>query len=79
MLSTIPLYSIQAVVIPNNTCNEIKKICRRLIWGHREGRDKIHLVNWSRLCQSKEEGGMGIKKMETMNKAFIMKLAWGVI
>uniref|UniRef100_A0A6N2KBG0 Reverse transcriptase zinc-binding domain-containing protein n=1 Tax=Salix viminalis TaxID=40686 RepID=A0A6N2KBG0_SALVM len=30
------------------------------------------------MCQPKEEGGMGIKNMETMNKAFIMKLAWGV-
>ena len=30
------------------------------------------------MCQPKEESGLRIKKMETMNKVFIMKLAWGV-
>ena len=31
------------------------------------------------MCQPKEEGGMGLRKMEQMNKAFIMKLAWGMV
>ena len=60
VLSTIPLYPMQAVVIPEHTCNEIEKICRRFIWGQQEGRNKIHLVNW-KMCQPKEEGGMGLK------------------
>ena len=29
--------------------------------------------------QPKEKGGMRIRKIETINKAFIMKLAWGVM
>lgn len=78
VLSTIPLYSMQVAVIPKHTCKEIEKICRRFIWGQQDGRDKIHLINWTRLCQPKEEGGLGIKKMKTMNKAFVMKLAWGI-
>lgn len=68
----------QAAVIPKHTCSEMEKICRRFIWGQKEGRDKIHLVNWKKLCQPKEEDGLGLRKIEPMNKAFIMKLAWGM-
>ena len=31
------------------------------------------------MCKSKEDGGIGLKKMDNMNKAFIMKLAWGMM
>lgn len=27
----------------------------------------------------KVDGGLGLRRMETMNKAFIMKFAWGII
>ena len=59
VLATIPLYPMQAAAIPKQTCKEIEKLCRRFIWGQKEGKDKIHLVNWKTLCKPKEEGGMG--------------------
>ena len=31
------------------------------------------------MCRPKEEGGMGLKKMKSMNRAFLMKLAWGMM
>jgi hypothetical protein len=64
VFSTIPLYPMQAAVFPKHTCYEIEKIYRRFIWGQQEGRDKIHLVNWNKMCRPKEEGGMGLKKMK---------------
>ena len=79
VLATIPLCPMQAAAIPKQTCREIEKVCRRFIWGQQEGRDKIHLINWNTICKPKEEGGLGIRKMEAMNKAFIMKLAWGML
>ena len=30
------------------------------------------------MCEPKE-GGLGLRKIEMMNKAFIMKLAWGIL
>lgn len=45
VLATIPLYPMQAAAIPKQTCKEIEKLCRRFIWGQKEGKDKIHLVN----------------------------------
>ena len=75
VLSSIPLYPIQLALLLKIICYDIEKLCRRFIWGQNDGKDKIHLVNWRTMCQQKEVGGLGLRKMDGMNKAFIMKLA----
>ncbi len=38
------------------------------------------LVNWDLIFQSKLCGGLGVKKVEHVNKAFfVMKLVWSLI
>lgn len=39
----------------------------------------MHLINWDTLCMSRKDGGLGLKKMTSMNDAFMMKLGWGVL
>lgn len=39
----------------------------------------MHLVNWSVICLSKKEGGLGIFKSPERNKALLAKLYWRVI
>jgi len=78
-LSTIPLYPMQSTILPKGICMEIEKICRRFIWGMKEGRGKTHLLNWRTLCRPKVEGGLGLRRMQDMNKAFTMKLTWGIL
>ncbi|KAH9750277.1 putative ribonuclease H protein [Citrus sinensis] len=36
----------------------------------------MSLIGWDRVCQPKSAGGLGFKKLDLMNKAFIMKIAW---
>jgi hypothetical protein len=74
VLSSIPLYPMQSALLPKSICYDIEKLCRRFIWGQKDGKDKIHLINWKTMCQPKEEGGLGLRKMDSMNRAFIMKL-----
>ena len=31
-----------------------------------------HLVNWEVVCQDKNSGGLGIKKLSILNKAFFV-------
>jgi len=45
VLSSVPLYPMQSTLIPKSICYDIEKLCRRFIWGQKDGRDKIHLVN----------------------------------
>ena len=35
-----------------------------------------HLVNWEVVCQDKNSGGLGIKKLSILNKALLCKWSW---
>jgi hypothetical protein len=69
VLAAIPLYSMQSSLILKSTCYEIKKICRSFIWGQKEDKNKIHLIWWNELCKPKLDGGIGIRKMHSVNEA----------
>lgn len=38
----------------------------------------MHLVAWEDVCRQKEEGGLGLRSSRLQNKAFMMKLGWGM-
>ena len=37
---------------------------------------KIHLVNWDTLRTSKRKGGLGIHRLEKLNKSLLRKWNW---
>ena len=57
-LATIPSYIMQIMKLPIIVCAKIDKLCRQFIWGSSENNRNIHLVNWNKICSSKEEGGL---------------------
>ncbi|CAN1177039.1 Putative ribonuclease H protein At1g65750 [Linum perenne] len=78
-LNTIPAYTMQTVLLPNEVCNAIDQKIRSFIWGSLNGERKMHLMNWEKVCQPKECGGLGLRSAKEMNLAFLMKLTWGMI
>lgn len=77
VLSMIPLYPTQSFLIPKSICMEIEKIYLRFIWVDNKGGNKVHLINQNVIYQPKLKGGLGLRKIHSMNKTFIMKLGWG--
>ncbi|KAL4329123.1 hypothetical protein AHAS_Ahas13G0268600 [Arachis hypogaea] len=64
--------------IPKGICYEIEKMQRKFVWGGDMENRKFHAVNWNTLCQPKYLGGLGFKKLETMNVAFLLKILWRI-
>ena len=37
---------------------------------------KVHLINWEVVCTQNEKGGLGIQKIDFLNKALLGKWIW---
>ena len=61
--------------IPKTVCVKMDCICRQFIWGSSENNRKVHLINWNKICNAKEEGGLGFRKAREVNMTCLMKLA----
>ncbi|KAL8524934.1 hypothetical protein ACS0TY_014523 [Phlomoides rotata] len=52
---------------------------RNFIWTGSIDKAGFYTISWAKACASKEEGGLGIRSITLMNKAFLHKLAWTVL
>ncbi|KAE8718620.1 hypothetical protein F3Y22_tig00110009pilonHSYRG00262 [Hibiscus syriacus] len=54
----------------------LNSIISNFLWGRGNGKNKIHWVNWSSVCKSKNEGGLGVWNLNSMNKELLGKWYW---
>ena len=76
VLTTSPNYVMQGAVLPVHLCEKIDKINRDFLWGSSVYKKKLHLVGWSKIIMSKEDGGLGIQQARAKNIALLAKLNW---
>lgn len=48
----------------------------RFLWNSTEGNKKYHLVSWSVVCLPKDQGGLGVLDLRTMNLSLLGKWLW---
>ncbi|CAN1841739.1 Putative ribonuclease H protein At1g65750 [Linum perenne] len=79
VLNAIPAYAMQTSLLPAYICDSIDRKIRNFIWGSTEGARKIHNINWETVCKPKKLGGLGLRNARDLNKAFLMKIVWGLL
>ncbi|XP_057432959.1 uncharacterized protein LOC130725784 [Lotus japonicus] len=79
VIAALPTYSMQTSLLPREVCGKLEKIQRDFIWGTLDRSHGAHSIGWSKLCRSKQDGGLGLRRMYDFNKSLVMKLGWGLV
>jgi hypothetical protein len=79
VLEAVPIYPMMSSKIPKACLDEIQKIQRNFIWGDGENVRKFHAARWSIVTTPKQMGGLGLRKLNVMNQACLLKLGWKLI
>lgn len=71
VLDGLPTYAMGALMLPPGVREALDARRRAFLWA---ASDKVSgaqcLVSWEQVCRAKEEGGLGIKRLDTQNACF---------
>ncbi|XP_061376344.1 uncharacterized protein LOC133318374 [Gastrolobium bilobum] len=56
-----------------------QKLQRAFIWGDTERKKHMHLIGWDTITRPKADGGLGLRKLQVINEAFLGKLVWNFV
>eukprot|EP00253_Pinus_taeda_P007926 PITA_07926 len=76
ILQSIPVYSLSIRVASKGVCAKLRDIFGKFIWGGPTQQRKWALVSWTNLIKRKDEGGLGLRDPEVLNKVIGAKLWW---
>ncbi|KAF4395935.1 hypothetical protein F8388_013104 [Cannabis sativa] len=74
--SSIATYVAASDVIPKSIARKVDKELRDFLWGDTSSKKTIHTISWNSLYHPKLRGGLGFRKVETINQAFLLKWGW---
>lgn len=76
---SIPNFWMNLLLIPLDICDTIEKKMNAFWWlnGGRSG--GIKWLSWDKLCEVKETGGLGVKKLREFNISMLAKQAWRLV
>ncbi|XP_074288622.1 uncharacterized protein LOC141613778 [Silene latifolia] len=74
VLNTLYSYWAGIFLIPKAVIKIIEAICRNFLWEGSSYYHRVPLIAWEKVTLPKNEGGLGIKKAETLNVATVAKL-----
>ncbi|RVW80749.1 putative ribonuclease H protein [Vitis vinifera] len=75
-MASMPLYQMSLFRMPKTVARRLEKLPRDFLWGGGNLEKKAHLVNWEVVCEVKEKGGLGLRKLTLLNKAWLGKWVW---
>jgi len=82
VFASIPIYYMANILFIKKFLANLTAIIRTFWWqGVQKDQNKkpIHYRSWDACCKPKKEGGLGIRKLELVNKGMLINTAWRFI
>nr|GEY83612.1 hypothetical protein [Tanacetum cinerariifolium] len=79
VLSLMQVYWASIFILPSAIANDIERLIRYFLWNYVVFKRGKACVNWNSVCKPKVKGGLGIKSLDSWNKALMSKHIWNII
>lgn len=76
VLMALPIYYMATSNIPKSVLNEITSIISRFFWGKVNKQRYLAYVAWDKITRPIEEGRLGLRDLEVINEALLLKFLW---
>ncbi|KAL0293112.1 UNVERIFIED_CONTAM: Retrovirus-related Pol polyprotein from type-2 retrotransposable element R2DM [Sesamum angustifolium] len=78
VLSTLHNYWASVFILPKGIIKLLESKMRKFLWQGSTGKGYAK-VAWDLICKPKEEGGLGFRSIETVNRALMLKHLWRLV
>jgi hypothetical protein len=75
-LSSLPSYIMSLFLLNKTFIEKLDKHRRRFLWHGKKEKKGYYMVKWSRVCRSKNKGGLGVKDLRKQNISLLCKWWW---
>jgi len=79
VINAIPIFYLSFLRMPVKVWRRLVRIHREFLWGGVKGGKKISWVRWTKVCQPKHLGGLGIRDIRLVNLSLLAKWRWCII
>lgn len=77
--SSMLTYQLSCYKLSEHRAGQLDSMCSNFFWGEQSQHRNLHCLAWGKLCRSKAEGGLGIKRFGIQNQVLLAKHLWRVI
>nr|GEW62708.1 hypothetical protein [Tanacetum cinerariifolium] len=79
VLGSVHIYWASVFILPNQIILDIEHLMRGFLWCHGDMSRGKAKVSWEIVCLLKNEGGLGIRRLDTFNKALMVPHIWNLL
>ncbi|XP_026454411.1 uncharacterized protein LOC113355700 [Papaver somniferum] len=79
VLCSYPLYNMAVYKWPSSVIKICEKLIRNFLWSGDGEVRKYKTLSWKKICVPYIEDGLGIRRLEVLNKILLMKMMWKLV
>ncbi|CAH1422484.1 unnamed protein product [Lactuca virosa] len=76
VLQSLQVYWCSVVLLPKTTIKDLEKVFKGFLWNGGDLKKGSAKIAWKMVCRPKEEGGLGIRNLQTWNEALLSRQIW---